>query len=171
MSSVSGIGGTSLETLQSLRQMMEQDAASGVNRAGQSPPNGDTPPLWEDIEESASTAGLSDEEIDSLRADLKEAIATAMESAGQTEDPQAAHEAIDDAILTTLQEYGVDTSEVESRMEEAKAHMQGGPPPGPPPDGAGAAGSTSALSSLTANADSELSSLLSAIFPLVDEEA
>jgi len=190
MSSISGVGGLNAETLQSLLQAQKQNEANG---AGRPPPAGEAgpPQLWAEIEESAETAGLTAEQVDELKSSLKEAISTAMESVDRSEGPKAAHEAIDSAILSTLQGYGIDTTDIESRMEEAKSRMQshgppqgappsggppsGGPPAGGPPAGGAEPGNTtdvgSSLLALIGAEQDDVSSFLSALFPLVDEEA
>ena len=178
--SVSGVGGLGAEALQSLLQTQKQNEAEGTRPA---PPSGEMGPqqLWTDIEESAETAGLNTEEVAELKSSLRDATSSAIGSVDGTQDPEAAREAIDGAILSTLQAYGVDTTEVEGRMEEAKNRMQNGPPPGgpPPPDSASEDESESSdtseigsslLSTLGIGQD-DASSLLSTLFPLVDEEA
>ncbi|MBN2559380.1 MAG: hypothetical protein JXQ75_00415 [Phycisphaerae bacterium] len=175
MSSISGIGSTGAESLQYLWQMAQQEMAVGTTRAPQAPPQGGEgpPQLWEDVEESAQTAGLTEEQIDALKTDLKEAISSAMEAARQSDDREAGHKAIDNAILTTLQEYGVDTTEIESRMTEAKNRMQNMPPPQQDSSGAGIRFDSELLASLAGSTseESNASTLLSMLFPLVDDEA
>lgn len=187
MSSISGIGGWSTDILQSLQQSWQVNASDSTQELQKSSSSDEQNPLWNDVTETATAAGLTTEEVDELQTAIKDAIATAMESVDESEGPDAAHEAVDSAILETLQSYGLDTTDIESRMEEAKSRMQnqqaggappnGGPPPGgPPPEGAGGAqggqssGST-LMSLLESSEDDSTASLLSSLFPLVDEEA
>lgn len=171
MSSISGLSGIGTESLQSLWQTIRESETEQTGRAGQAPPAGgptdDENPMWADIEESAETSGLTDEQIESLKADLKDAISNAVSQSDSTTDGASAHEAVDNAILSTLQEYGVDTSEIESHMAEAGQQMQGGRPMGPPPGAEG--GQPSDQSSTTSGVDT--SALLASLFPLIDEEA
>ena len=180
MSAVSGVGGLSTELLQSLLQAQKQNETDSTR---QTPPADEMGPqqLWTEIEESAETAGLTTEEVDELKSTLRDAIASAMNEMDSSEGPEAAREAIDGAILTTLQERDIDTTNIEARMEEAKSKMPGGPPlGGPPPSGSprsdatasgDSAGGGSTLLSLVNSEEDEAYSLISSLFPLVDEEA
>ena len=174
MSTMSGIGGLSNDALTSLQQMIGQNSSvSGTSKPQAPPEPGEPPPeLWSEVEESAEAAGLTEEEVESLQTELKDAIASAMENVDSSEGPEAGMEAIDNAILTTLQDHGIDTSDVESRMEEMKSKVQS---MGPPDMSSGTGGTQNAslvLQSLTGTTSSDdLSSLLSSLFPLVDEEA
>ena len=169
MSAVSGAGGLSTELLQSLLQAQKQNETDSTR---QTPPADEMGPqqLWTEIEESAETAGLTTEEVDELKSTLRDAIASAMNEVDSSEGPEAAREAIDGAILTTLQERGIDTTDIEARMEEAKSKMQSGPPPDATASGDSAGGGSTLLSLINSEED-EACSLISSLFPLVDEEA
>lgn len=172
MSGISSLASANAYPLQTLQQLNPQSGAAAGGRAGQARPNGGEPPpgLWEDVESSAIDAGLTDEEVDELKVNLKEAIADALESVDRSAGAEAGHEAIDGAILSTLQEYGIDTTELETRMQEAHSHARAG---GPPPNRGGAQGGGGSLASVTSatGEQDQASTLLSMLFPLVDEEA
>ncbi len=172
MSNVTGIGGFSGDPLQYMRQMQERDPAMrGDRAAGMQPGQSERgQQLWAKVTETAESSGLNSEQIDALRSDLKSAISSAMESVDRSAGPQAGQSAIQDAILGTLQEHGVDTQDLESRMNEAKDQMQGmmasgGGPMGSQPQGMGG------MFSSFADGQDPTSSLLASLFPLVDEEA
>lgn len=175
MSSLSGIGGMGGDPLQFLREVRGQDPAARPQGAPQVPPPGGEPPpsLWEDIEKSAETAGLSAEGVESLRTDLKEAIAVALQAVDRSAGPEAGRETIDTAILSTLEEYGIDTEELQTRMAESRNRIQNMPPPGQPPHGGVPPNHDGAPSSLavSASGDDAASALLSTVFPLLDETA
>ena len=173
-----GSGGFDISMLQQMQQMA--GGMSGVN--GQPPqemekPDG-TPPaeMWSAIETAAEEAGLSSDELESLRSDLTTAVSSIFENEDTETDT---HEAVEEAVLSTLAEYGLDTEEIESEMTAARENM-GNRPPGPPPGEMGGAQSTSGTDQLSALAslyqsesstEGELSEYLMGLFPLVDEEA
>ena len=187
MTSIAGVGNLGSDPLQFMRQTTGQGQAVQGGRPPQNAQgtNGIPEPLWEQVEDTAETAGLSSDEMDTLRSDLKAAIASALEQVDPSGGMDAGREAIDSAILNTLQEYGIDTEEIEGRMADMQTRMQAmGPPPGgappqggPPPQGGGgpqgggAGGGSSALLSSLSSEQDETTSLLSSLFPLIDEEA
>lgn len=179
MSSIDSIGSNLLQYMQQMRA-----SDSTVQGAGNRPPppqNGDVPePLWEDVESTAESAGLSEEEIEDLRSELKTALSEALENldASQSSDSRAA---MDEAILSTLEDHGLDTSSIREKMSEA-ANRPAGPPPqgyGPPAgqsqgQGQGQTqGVSSLLSSITTSSTDtdKTSKLLSWLTPLIDEQA
>ncbi len=171
--SVSGIGGLGVDMLQARLQLDGQKEVNG----GPRPPGGGhmgPPQLWTDIQDSAATAGLNAEEIDGLKSGIKDAISTALESVDRSEGPEAARSAVDSAILGVLQDNGIDTAEIESRMEAAHAKMQGmrssAQQPGGFLSGNSVAGDgASTLLSLVGSEQDPASAALASIFPFVDE--
>lgn len=179
MSSIESVGSSLLQYLQQLR-----GSDSSVQGTGNKPPpeSGDVPePLWEDVEESAETAGLSADEIEELRSELKTAISEAMANLDMSQTGSDGRAAIDEAVLSTLEEHGIGTDSIREKMAEG-ANRPPGPPPGGQAQGQGYASQSGQsqsigdlLSSLVSSNSStdtdETSQLLSLLSPLVDETA
>ena len=173
MSGIESIGSNLLQYMQQMRVSGESVQGPGGN--GPPPPKDGVPePLWEDVESSAESAGMTEEEIEDLRDELKTAISDAMENIDASQSSNG-REAIDEAILSTLESHGLDTDAIREKMSEAANR-----PPGPPPQGQGYGQQSSQgqsigdlLSSLTNSSSStdEASQLLSLLSPLVDEQA
>lgn len=176
MLSITGVQSQTTDPLQWIRQLSGQSSTTETNRPQGPPPGGgDVPePLWEDIEASAETAGLSEEDLSALKEELKSAISTAMESVDPSSGPESGHEAIDSAILSTLKENGIDTTDIETHMAEAKERMANMPPPGSEEDSDTQSFDSALLALLsdtTSSSQFSASSLLSSFLPLVDETA
>ena len=133
MSIIGSVGGTGSELIQMLQRLAGQSDENSKRIAARgSPPPGGFPPggppeggaavLTEKVGAFAEAAGLDSETVTSLQDQLSSAISAALEDADESTSPR---ELIDGAILSTLEEYGLDG---EAFLSELKASMPTGGP-------------------------------------------
>jgi hypothetical protein len=182
MSTIGSIGGQDSSQLEMLRQMLSQrtraqappqalDSTTGAERA------------WALLESRASELGLDTEQLADLQDEVKNAVMAALDDTDLS-NPEAGREAVQGAILATLESNGMDTSALKADMTAHQNMRPNGPPPGgPPPGGARPAGAGSpsdgSETERTDEEDSTSSSTvnlqilkqLAELFPLLDEQA
>lgn len=194
MSSVGNVNGYDAAQVALWRQQQEQ---AGTSSVGRNRPMG-TPPskeegaerIWSGLTERAAALGMDTEQVAKLQEKVTDAIMQALDETETGSDPRAA---VQDAILSTLQENGVDTTALQADMEAHKNGPPpgaGGPPPGGGPHGVGGVqdadgdqdadgvqdtdNDSTAARTIAANASTQRSTLLQQLmqyFPLLDEQA
>ncbi|MBN1512581.1 MAG: hypothetical protein JXB13_11245 [Phycisphaerae bacterium] len=158
MSTIGSVGGSGSDLIQMLQRLAGQSESPQEFAVGGSPPQGGPPPggppedcasmVTDQVASFAEAEGLDSETVSSLQEQLASAISAALEESDGSTDPR---ELIDGAILSTLEEYGLDG---EAFLSELKGSM-----PAPPNAGEMGRGSTDSdimsqmLSSLTGSTD------------------
>ncbi len=132
MSIIGSVGGSGSELMQMLQRLAGQSESPNGSGAPGSPPRGGFPPggppeggaavLADKVGAFAKAAGLDSETVTSLQDQLGSGISAALEDTDGSADPR---ELIGGAILSTLEEYGLDG---EAFLSELKASMPTGGP-------------------------------------------
>ncbi|MGD8452527.1 MAG: hypothetical protein PVJ57_11970 [Phycisphaerae bacterium] len=188
MSTIGSTNGLDTSQLNLLQQLKAEDSQSarGIARAGD--PEQGAERMWSRLEAAASELGMDTDTLQALQDDLRGAVSTAMESVDDSATPEERRQAVEEAVLTTLEENGIDAAALKEQFQ-AMAGGQGqrpdGPPPGgappdgPPPGGAppdgappeGMASDQAQASESSSTSESDLLTALLSLFPLVDEQA
>lgn len=175
MSTVGNIeGGSAAAQFEMLRRMQEKGGGPPPPRPEEIGSEEGAEHLWSLVSSRAEALGMDTERVAKLRDEVKSAVMDVLEDA-DTSDPDATRAAVQSAILSTLEENGVDTAKLKEDMAAHRGAGPGrprppnGPPPGERPSGADSGSASS--QSASASQGTELLARLTELFKLVDEEA
>jgi hypothetical protein len=172
MSTIGNVSGYDPSQIELLRQARAQEGGPQGPRPDEMNAEEGANRIWSMLESRAAALGMDTEALSVLQSDVKDAVLSALESQSTGSSPEEGRQAVQDAILSTLAEHGIDTEKVQ---EDMAAHQ--GPPPGAggppggsmPPQNEGASSDTTAET--TGSTSVDLLQWLTELFPLVDEEA
>jgi len=150
------------ETLNANGIDTSQNAPGGM--APPPPPSDGDNPMRSQLQSQLEAMGLEGDELDSVMSQVDTAVSEAMDSAQSDGTDFAA--AVEDAIYSTLESNGIDTSQISL---EPPTGMQGGMMPPPPPPGDASATTSSTDTSSTTGTDSIDSSSTTDIASMLEE--